>query len=401
MRKKLASALLAGLLLASGPAAAQVSDDVVRIGVLTDQSSAYSDITGAGSIAAAQLAVEEFGGTVLGKKIQLINADHQGKPDIAANVARKWFDAEGVDAIVDLPSSPIALAVHNLAKERGKVTIVGSSTADVLTGEQCSPTGANWTWDAYSLGKTLATSLTQPNDGWFFITVDFAGGHALENTVAGFATAAGGRKIGAVRHPFNNPDFSSLLLQAQASKAKYIGLANAGADTINTIKQAREFGIIQGGQKIAAIILYLSDIKALGLEVTQGMLANTAFYWDKDDDTRAWSKRFFDVRKRMPNDVHAGVYSATRHYLAAIRDAGTDDGKTVMTKMRATPVNDAFTKNGVLRADGRMVHDMYLVQVKSPAESKGEWDLVKIVATIPGDKAFRPLAEAKCPLATP
>lgn len=401
MRKKIANALLAGLVLASGSAAAQVSDDVVRIGVLTDQSSAYSDITGAGSIAAAQLAVEEFGGTVLGKKIQLINADHQGKPDIAANIARKWFDAEGVDAIVDLPSSPIALAVHNLAKERGKVTIVGSSTADVLTGEQCSPTGANWTWDAYSLGKTLASSLTQPNDGWFFITVDFAGGHALENTVAGFATAAGGKKIGAVRHPFNNPDFSSYLLQAQASKAKYVGLANAGADTINTIKQAREFGIIQGGQKIAAIILYLSDIKALGLEVTQGMLANTAFYWDKDDDTRAWSKRFFDVRKRMPNDVHAGVYSATRHYLAAIRDAGTDDGKTVMAKMRATPVNDAFTKNGVLRADGRMVHDMYLVQVKTPAESKGEWDLVKIVATIPGDKAFRPLAEAKCPLATP
>ena len=401
MRKKLANALLAGLLLAGGSAAAQVSDDVVRVGVLTDQSSAYSDITGAGSIAAAQLAVEEFGGTVLGKKIQLINADHQGKPDIAANIARKWFDAEGVDGIVDLPSSPIALAVHNLAKERGKVTIVGSSTADVLTGEQCSPTGSNWTLDAYSLGKTLASSLTQPNDGWFFITVDFAGGHALENTVAGFATAAGGKKVGAVRHPFNNPDFSSYLLQAQASKAKYVGLANAGADTINTIKQAREFGIIQGGQKIAAIILYLSDIKALGLEVTQGMLANAAFYWDKDDDTRAWSKRFFEVRKRMPNDVHAGVYSATRHYLAAIRDAGTDDGKTVMAKMRATPVNDAFTKNGVLRTDGRMVHDMYLVQVKSPAESKGEWDLVKIVATIPADKAFRPLADAKCPLATP
>ena len=401
MRKKLANALLAGLLLAGGSAAAQVSDDVVRVGVLTDQSSAYSDITGAGSIAAAQLAVEEFGGTVLGKKIQLINADHQGKPDIAANIARKWFDAEGVDGIVDLPSSPIALAVHNLAKERGKVTIVGSSTADVLTGEQCSPTGSNWTWDAYSLGKTLASSLTQPNDGWFFITVDFAGGHALENTVAGFATAAGGKKVGAVRHPFNNPDFSSYLLQAQASKAKYVGLANAGADTINTIKQAREFGIIQGGQKIAAIILYLSDIKALGLEVTQGMLANAAFYWDKDDDTRAWSKRFFEVRKRMPNDVHAGVYSATRHYLAAIRDAGTDDGKTVMAKMRATPVNDAFTKNGVLRTDGRMVHDMYLVQVKSPAESKGEWDLVKIVATIPADKAFRPLADAMCPLATP
>ena len=401
MRKKLANALLAGLLLAGGSAAAQVSDDVVRVGVLTDQSSAYSDITGAGSIAAAQLAVEEFGGTVLGKKIQLINADHQGKPDIAANIARKWFDAEGVDGIVDLPSSPIALAVHNLAKERGKVTIVGSSTADVLTGEQCSPTGANWTWDAYSLGKTLASSLTQPNDGWFFITVDFAGGHALENTVAGFATAAGGKKVGAVRHPFNNPDFSSYLLQAQASKAKYVGLANAGADTINTIKQAREFGIIEGGQKIAAIILYLSDIKALGLEVTQGMLANAAFYWDKDDDTRAWSKRFFEVRKRMPNDVHAGVYSATRHYLAAIRDAGTDDGKTVMAKMRATPVHDAFTKNGVLRTDGRMVHDMYLVQVKSPAESKGEWDLVKIVATIPADKAFRPLADAMCPLATP
>ena len=401
MRKKLANALLAGLLLAGGSAAAQVSDDVVRVGVLTDQSSAYSDITGAGSIAAAQLAVEEFGGTVLGKKIQLINADHQGKPDIAANIARKWFDAEGVDGIVDLPSSPIALAVHNLAKERGKVTIVGSSTADVLTGEQCSPTGANWTWDAYSLGKTLASSLTQPNDGWFFITVDFAGGHALENSVAGFATAAGGKKVGAVRHPFNNPDFSSYLLQAQASKAKYVGLANAGADTINTIKQEREFGIIQGGQKIAAIILYLSDIKALGLEVTQGMLANAAFYWDKDDDTRAWSKRFFEVRKRMPNDVHAGVYSATRHYLAAIRDAGTDDGKTVMAKMRATPVNDAFTKNGVLRTDGRMVHDMYLVQVKSPAESKGEWDLVKIVATIPADKAFRPLADAMCPLATP
>lgn len=398
MRKKLASALLAGLLVAGGSAAAQVSDDVVRIGVLTDQSSAYSDITGAGSIAAAQLAVDEFGGTVLGKKIQLINADHQGKPDIAANVARKWFDAEGVDAIVDLPSSPIALAVHNLAKERGKVTIVGSSTADVLTGEQCSSTGANWTWDAYSLGKTLATSLTQANDGWFFVTVDFAGGHALENTVAGFATAAGGKKIGAVRHPFNNSDFSSYLLQAQASKAKYIGLANAGADTINTIKQAREFGIIQGGQKIAAIILYLSDIKALGLEVTQGMLANTAFYWDKDDDTRAWSKRFFDVRKRMPNDVHAGVYSATRHYLAAIRDAGTDDGKTVMAKMRATPVNDAFTKNGVLRADGRMVHDMYLMQVKTPEQSTEPWDYFNVVTTIKGEDAFTTKAESTCPL---
>lgn len=400
MRKSLAKALLAGLVLASTPAVAQVSDDVVRIGVLTDQSSAYSDITGAGSIAAAQLAVEDFGGTVLGKRIHLISADHQGKPDIGASVARKWFDVENVDAIVDLPSSPIALAVHNIAKERGRVTIVGSSTADVLTGEQCSPTGANWTWDAYSLGKTLATSLTKNNEGWFFITVDFAGGHALENTVAGFAVVAGGKKVGAVRHPFNNSDFSSYLLQAQASKAQYVALANAGTDTVNTIKQAREFGITQGGQKMAAIILYLSDIKALGLEVTQGMLANTAFYWDKDDDTRAWSKRFFDKQKRMPNDVHAGVYSATRHYLAAIRDAGTDDGKTVMAKMRETPVNDAFTKNGVLRQDGRMVHDMYLVQVKSPAESKGEWDLAKIVATIPGDQAFRPLSESKCPLVT-
>jgi branched-chain amino acid transport system substrate-binding protein len=401
MRKSLVIALLAGALLPASAANAQVSDDAVRIGVLTDQSSAYSDITGAGSIAAAQLAVDDFGGIVLGKRIQLVNADHQGKPDVAATIARRWFDVDGVDAIVDLPSSPIALAVHNIAKEKGRVTIVGSSTADVLTGEQCSPTGANWTWDAYSLGKSLASSLTKNNESWFFITVDFAGGHALENTVAGFAVAAGGKKVGAVRHPFNNSDFSSYLLQAQASKAQYIALANAGADTVNTIKQAREFGIIQRGQKMAAIILYLSDIKALGLEATQGMLANTAFYWDKDDDTRAWSKRFFDKQKRMPNDVHAGVYSATRHYLAAIRDAGTDDGKTVMAKMRDTPVNDAFTKNGVLRKDGRMVHDMYLVQVKSPAESKGEWDLAKIVATIPGDQAFRPLSESKCPLATP
>jgi branched-chain amino acid transport system substrate-binding protein len=401
MRKSLVIALLAGAMWPGSAAIAQVSDDAVRIGVLTDQSSAYSDITGAGSIAAAQLAVDDFGGTVLGKRIQLINADHQGKPDVAATIARRWFDVDGVDAIVDLPSSPIALAVHNIAKEKGRVTIVGSSTADVLTGEQCSPTGANWTWDAYSLGKSLASSLTKNNESWFFITVDFAGGHALENTVAGFAVAAGGKKIGAVRHPFNNSDFSSYLLQAQASKAQYIALANAGADTVNTIKQAREFGIIQRGQKMAAIILYLSDIKALGLEATQGMLANTAFYWDKDDDTRAWSKRFFEKQKRMPNDVHAGVYSATRHYLAAIRDAGTDDGTTVMAKMRDTPVNDAFTKNGVLRKDGRMVHDMYLVQVKSPAESKGEWDLAKIVATIPGDQAFRPLSESKCPLATP
>jgi branched-chain amino acid transport system substrate-binding protein len=400
VRQSLFTPLLAGLLLAGTPAAAQVSDDVVRIGVLTDQSSAYSDITGIGSITAAQLAVEDFGGTVLGKPIHLINADHQGKPDIAANLARKWFDVDQVDAIVDLPSSPIALAVHNIAKEKGRVTIVGSSTADVLTGEQCSPTGANWTWDGYSLGKTLASALTKPNDGWFFITVDFAGGHLLEATVAEFVTAAGGRKLGAARHPFNNADFSSFLLQAQASKAQYIALANAGADTVNTIKQAREFGIIEGGQKIAAIILYLSDIKSLGLEATQGMLANTAFYWDKDDDTRAWSKRFFDKLKRMPNDVHAGVYSATRHYLAAIRDAGTDEGKIVMAKMRDTPVNDAFTKNGVLRKDGRMVHDMYLVQVKTPAESKGEWDLAKIVATIPGEQAFRPLSESKCPLVT-
>ena len=398
-RVMLLAAMLAGMPV-TAPALAQISDNVVRVGILTDQSSAYSDITGRGSVAAAQLAVEETGGSILGVPVQLIDADHQGKADIGANLARKWFDVDQVDMIAELAGSPIALAVHNLGRERGRITMVASSTADVITGEQCSPTGVNWTWDGYSLGKVLGSALATPDSTWYFITVDYAAGHMLENNVMTWVTAAGGKRLGAARHPFNNPDFSSFLLQAQASKAQYIGLGNAGADTVNTIKQAAEFGIIQGGQKMAAVILYLSDIKALGLQAAQGMLANTAFYWDADEDTRAFSRRFFEKTKRMPNDVHAGVYSATRHYLAAVKAAGTDESGAVMAKMRETPVNDAFTKNGRLRKDGRMVHDMHLVQVKSPSESKGEWDLARIVRTVPGEQAFKPLAEGKCPLAT-
>ena len=371
----------------------------VKIGVLTDQTSAYADISGPGSIVAAKMAIEDFGGSVLGQPITMISADTQNKPDGSAAIARQWYDQEGVSVIVDLPNSAVALAVQGVAKEKGRISIVSGASADSLTGAQCSPTGIHWTYDSYALGKVLGTGMAkEAGSTWFFITVDYTGGYALERTATLFIQAAGGKVVGSARHPLGTTDFSSQLLAAQASGAQVVVFANAGSDLINGVKQASEFHLTERGQKLAAIAMFLSEAKALGPQVAQGIIYGTGFYWDQDDKARAFAQRFYDKAQKMPTEVQAGVYSATLHYLNAVKAAGTDDAMTVMAKMRELPVNDAFTTGGKLRIDGRMVHDMRLVQVKSPAASKAPWDLLNVLRVIPGDEAFRPLTEGDCPL---
>jgi branched-chain amino acid transport system substrate-binding protein len=386
--------------LAAGGAAAQISGDVVKLGILTDMSSLYADLAGPGSVAAAQMAVKDFGGTVAGKPIEIVSADHQNKPDVGAGIARQWIDADKVDAIVDTPTSSVALAVQQVTKDKGAVFLISGAASSDLTGKSCSPTGVHWTYDTYSLAHgTGGAMVKQGGDTWFFLTADYAFGHALERDTAEVVKENGGKVLGAVRAPLNNADFSSFLLQAQSSKAKVIGLANAGGDTVNSIKQAAEFGIVAGGQKLAGLLVFISDVNSLGLQTAQGLVLTEAFYWDQNDETRAWAKRYMEVSGgKVPTMVQAGVYGAVTHYLKAIAEAKTDEGAKVVAQMRRMPINDFMTKNGKLREDGRVMRDMYLFEVKKPAESKGKYDYYKELATIPAEKAFRPLSESECPL---
>jgi len=383
----------------AGPALAQQAAAPLKIGVLSDFSSVYSDICGMGNVEATRMAIEDFGGVMFGKPIELVTADVLNKPDIAASIARKWWETEGVDMIIDLPTSATALAVMELSKQYEKIMIVTDAASSDITGKSCSPYTAHWTYDTYSNAHTVGSAIVKNGgDSWFFITADYVFGHSIERDTGDVVRAAGGKVLGSVKHPLNTADFSSFLLQAQASKAKIIGLANGGGDTINAIKQAGEFGVVAGGQNLAAIVMFISDVNSLGLKQAQGLIITEAYYWDLNDKTRAFGKRFFDRVKRMPTMNQAATYSATLHYLKAAQAAGTRDTRPVMAKMRETPVRDAFTDNGVLREDGRMVHSMFLFQVKKPEESKGPWDYYKLLAEVPGDQAFRPLKDGGCPL---
>jgi branched-chain amino acid transport system substrate-binding protein len=391
--------LAAASMLSIGTAQAQISDDVVKIGVLSDMSGLYSDLAGQGSVIAAQMAVKDFGGTVAGKSIQVVSADHLNKADVGSAIARQWIDQDKVDAIVDVPTSSVALAVQDITKERGKVFLISGAGSSDLTNKACSPTGVHWTYDTYALAQGTGGALVaQGGNSWFFITADYAFGHSLENDATAVIKSFGGKVLGSANVPLNTADFSSYLLQAQTSKAKIIGLANAGGDTINSIKQAAEFGITSGGQSLAGLLVFISDVHSLGLKVAQGLVLTESFYWDQTDETRAWAKRFSAEAKKVPTMVQAGVYGAVTHYLKAIDAAKTDDGKTVVARMKETPINDFMTKNGKIREDGRVIRDMYLFQVKAPGESKGEYDYYKQLAVIPGDVAARPLSASECPL---
>ena len=378
-----------------------ISDDVVRLGILTDLNGPFADITGPGSAAAIQMAIDDFGGKVAGKKIELVVADHQNKADIASSKAREWFDTGKVDAIMDVAVSAPALAVLEVAKQKQKVVIFNGPGLDRLTGDLCMPSTVHYVYDTYALANVTASAITaRGGKDWFFITADYAFGHSLQEQASAVVTAQGGKVLGAARHPIAATDFASFLISAQNSKAQVVGLANAGGDTVNTIKAAREFGLTTGKNKqiLAGLLMYINDIHAIGLRTAGGLMLTEGFYWDMNDETRAWSKRYFEKMKKMPNMSQAGAYSSTMHYLKAVQAAKTDDTAQVMAKMKATPINDFFAKNGRIREDGRMVHDMYLFEVKSQAESKYPWDYYKLVATVPGDKAFLPLSQSKCPM---
>jgi len=390
---------LAAAVTGVGAANAQLSDDVVRIGVLNDQSNVYADLGGPGTVVAARMAIEHVGGKVLGKPVDILVAEHRSKADGGASIARQWFDDDKVDMVIGFDNSSVALAVEQVAFQKNRIAIAGAIGKTAFTGKDCTPHEAAWVYDAYALTNTLARSVVGRGDNtWFFITVDYSLGHSLEADATSAVVTSGGKVLGSARHPLNTADFSSYLLQAQTSGAKVVALANAGGDMINATKQAKEFGLIGHGQSVVALLVFLTDIHSVGLEVAQGLKFVTPFYWDRDDESRTWSKRFFERHKRMPTMAQAAIYSATRHYLRAIEVAGTDEAKAVMAKMREIPVNDFYAKNGRVREDGRMVHDMYFVQVKTPAESTGPWDYYKILSTIPGDQAFRPLDEGGCPL---
>jgi branched-chain amino acid transport system substrate-binding protein len=375
-----------------------ISDGVVKIGVLTDMSGVYSDVGGAGSVIAAQMAAEDFGSKVLGAPIEVVVADHQNKTDIASSRAREWYESQKVDMITDMNNSAVGLAVVNIARKDNKIAINNGAGTIALTNDNCAPTSIHYTYDTYALAHGTARSVVaHGGDTWYFLTADYAFGKALEDDVSSVVKSSGGKVLGSVRHPLNANDFSSFLMSAQSSKAKIIGLANAGRDTINAIKTAREFKITEK-QKLAGLLVFIQDIHSIGLDTAQGIYVTTAFYWDRDEASRAWSKRFFQRAGKMPSMIHAGVYSSTRHYLKAIQAAGTDNADAVMAKMKATPVDDFFSRGGIIRPDGRMIHDMYLVQVKTPQESKYAWDYYKVIATIPKEEAFKPLAQSTCPL---
>ena len=398
LRKALNTAVLATC--AVGVAAqAEISDNAVKIGILTDLSGTYSDLAGPGVVAAAEMAIADVGGKVAGKDIVVLTADHQNKADIAANKAREWVDVEKVDTFVDLVTTSTALAVMEIAKQNQKVTLISGAASSRITNEDCFPTNIHWTYDTVSLAKGTGKAIVEEGGkSWFFLTADYAFGQNLEKDVTKVVLDNGGKVVGGVRHPFPASDFSSFILQAQSSGAQIIGLANAGADTTNAIKAAHEFGVVAGGQKLAGLLVFISDVHSLGLEVAQGLQLTTGFYWDFDDQTREWSKRFFDKTGKQPTMVQAGVYSSLMHYFKAIEETGSDDGPTVAAKMKEMPVEDFFARNGKVREDGRMVHDMFLAEVKAPADSQGPWDYYKILRVIPGDEAYQPLSESTCPL---
>jgi branched-chain amino acid transport system substrate-binding protein len=385
--------------LTAAAADAQISGNVVKIGVINDQSSLYADITGQGSVLAARLAVEDA--KLQGITVEVVFADHQNKPDVGTSLVRQWFDRDGVDAVADVPTSSVALAVNEVVKEKNKVHLNSGAATSDLTGKACSPNTVHWTYDTWALANGTGKAVVKAGgDSWFFLTADYAFGHALERDVSNVVKANGGKVVGVVRHPLNTPDFSSFLLQAQASKAKIIGLANAGGDTVNSIKQAAEFGIAKGGQKLAGLLVFVSDIHALSLRTAQGLQLTEAFYWDLNDQTRAWSKRFAEKHGgKMPSMVQAGVYGSVLHYLKAVAQTKNDtDGKAVVAKMKELPADDALFGKGTIRADGRKIHPMYLFEVKTPDQSKGAWDYYKLVATIPAAEAFRPIDQGECPL---
>jgi branched-chain amino acid transport system substrate-binding protein len=392
--------MAAAIALASGAAQAQISDGVVKIGVMNDQSGTYADLAGPGSVVAARMAVEDFGAAKKGMKVEILVADHQNKPDVGSNIARQWYDVDKVDVIVDVPTSSVVLAVNEVTKQKNKALIVSTGATSDLTGKACTPNSIHWTYDTWSLANGTANAVVKTGgDTWFFLTADYAFGHALERDTEAVVLKNGGKVLGKVRHPFPSADFSSFLLQAQSSKAKVIGLANAGADTTNAIKQGAEFGIVKGGQQFAGLLVFLTDVHALGLDKAQGLLMTEAFYWDLNDQTRAWSKRFGQLHKgAMPTMVQAGVYSAVMHYLKAVEALKSDDGPKVVAKMKELPTDDPLFGKGRVRQDGRKIHPMYLFEVKKPSESKGAWDYYKVRATIPADQAFRPEKDGGCPL---
>ena len=395
MRRLLSIAAVSAALACASAQAQQVT---VKIGVLSDMSSLYADIGGSGSVAAAKMAIADFMATNKDIKVELVSADHQNKADVGSSVASQWFDVDKVDMIANLINSSIALSVSQLAKEKDRIAIINGSGSSRLTGDACTPNSIHYAYDTYSLAKGTGTALMRAGGTtWYFLTADYAFGHALEADTTAVIKALGGQVLGVSRYPIETSDQSSFLLQAQASKAKVVGLAGSGTVFVNAVKAAQEFGIRKGGQTLAGLLVWITDIKSLGLETAQGLVLTNAFYWDRDDETRAWSKRFFDRMNRMPHMGDAGDYSSTMHYLKAIEAAGTDDAKAVMTKMREMPINDFFAKNGRIREDGRMVHDMYVYEVKKPEESKGEWDYYKLRAVIPGDEAFRSLKDSACP----
>ena len=397
-KRKLVSAAI--LALAAGAANAQISGNEVKIGVLNDQSGTYADLAGPGSTLAAKMAVEDSKAILKGMKVEVISADHQNKPDVGSAIARKWYDSEGVDVIVDVPTSSVALAVNQITKEKGKAFLVSGAASSDLTGKACSPNTIHWTYDTWELANGTGSAIVKTGGkSWFFLTADYAFGHALERDTSAVVVKEGGKVVGAVRHPFPTSDFSSFLLQAQASKAQIIGLANAGADTTNAIKQAAEFGIVKGGQNIAGMLVFLTDVHALGLATAQGLIFTTSWYWDMNDPSRAWAKRFAAANGgKYPTMIQAGVYSSVLHYLKAVTAIKSDDGTKVIAEMKKLPTDDPLFGKGMVRADGRKVHNGYLVEVKKPAESKSPYDYYKIRTTIPADQAFRPMSEGGCSL---
>jgi branched-chain amino acid transport system substrate-binding protein len=397
LRKMMAAV---ALVFAASGAHAQVSDGVIKIGVLNDMSSLYADIAGPGSVVAARMAVEDFGASKKGMKVEIISADHQNKPDVGSAIARQWYDVDKVDAIFDVPTSSVALAINEVTKQKGKAFIVSGAASSDLTGKACSPNTVHWTYDTWMLANGTGSAVVKTGgDSWYFITADYAFGHALERDTEAVVLKSGGKVLGKVRHPLNAQDFSSFLLQAQASKAKVIGLANAGGDTTNAIKQAAEFGIVKGGQNLAGMLVFISDVHGLGLDKAQGLIFTESWYWDLNDASRAWTKRFVTLNNgKYPTMVHAGVYAGVLHYLKAIEAAKTDDGTKVIAKMKELPTDDPLFGKGRVRQDGRKVHQVYLVEVKKPAESKAPYDYYKIRATIPADQAFRPEKEGGCSL---
>jgi len=383
-------------LLAAGPS---MAENAVKIGVLNDQSGPYSEYTGAGSVDAARMAIEDFGGKALGQPIELISGDHQNKPDTALAIAKRWLDTQGIDVIVDVPTSSVALAIQNLMRERRKIVLFSGAASSELTGKSCSAYGVHWTYDSYAIAHAPVRAAMQAGPkSWYFVTVDFAFGHAMQRDATTAIESAGGKVLGAVRHPFNMPDFSSTLLTAKGANPDIIGIANAGPDMINALKQAKEFGMPAEGQKIVAFLMTTMDVHGLGLRVAQGALATESFYWDMNEATRTFSRRFFERNKKMPTMIHAGVYGAVTHYLKAVTAAGNTDSDAVMQAMRKTPINDMMTKDGVIREDGRVMREFHVFEVKAPGESKAAWDYYKLVRTISPQEGALPLSESQCDL---